>query len=225
MTSPLTRRTSTLTLLLTLGLTTLAGCGSDDPDEPDMSAPAAPSAPGPSTPATTAVTPPASEQPTPPAPAADLPALVIRPAAIGDAQVGMTRAEWEATGLFADGAAICAGELIHWKDDPDGAGLRVLTDDDATITQLWVTAPGPVTDHGDLRVGSTYGELAAAFPDLTEPVDDGFDQSSVYPPGEEDGLPYLGFLLDAPADDVTAGTPISAIAVTGGEPAYFQFDC
>ncbi|MDQ6525807.1 hypothetical protein RB608_19480 [Nocardioides sp. LHD-245] len=219
MTSPLTRRTSTLALLLTLGLTALAGCGSD---EPDRSAPAAPSAPGSSTPATAA---PASEQPTPPAPATDLPALVIRPGAIGDARVGMTRAEWEATGLFADGAAICESELIHWKDDPDGAGLRALTDEDATITQLWVTASGPVTAHGDLQVGSTYAELAAAFPGLTEPVDDGYDQASVYPPGEEDGLPYLGFLLDAPPDEVTAATPIAAIAVTGGEPAYFQFDC
>ncbi|GAA1539556.1 hypothetical protein [Nocardioides humi] len=216
MTGPLIRRTSALALLLALGATALAGCGSDEPDESDSTASPTPT-----------VTTPAPEPTTsePPAPTADVPALVIRPAAIGDAQVGMTRAEWEATGLFADGAAICAGELIHWKDDPDGTALRVLTDEDATITQLWVTAPGPVTDHGDLQVGSTYAELAAAFPDITAPVDDGYDQASVYPPGEEDGLPYFGFLLGAPADEVTGDTPIAAIAVTGGTPADFQYDC
>jgi hypothetical protein len=216
MTGPLTRRTPALALLLALGAAALAGCSADDPaDDPDDARPAP------------ASTPPATEpppSPTDPAPV-DLPALVIRPAAVGDAQVGMTRAEWEATGLFADGAAICESELIHWKDDPDGRGLRVLTDEDATIVQLWVTAPGPATDHGGLQVGSTYGELAAAFPDLTEPVDDGFDQASVFPPGEEDGLPYLGFLLDAPPDEVTGDTPIAAIAVTGGEPADFRSDC
>lgn len=199
-------------------LLALTGCSSDDP--PLDTTPTREPAPT-ATPTTAPATPPA----TTPTPSTDLPALVIRPGAIGDARVGMTRDEWSATGLFADGAAICEAEMIHWRDDPDGAGLRVLTDDDATITQLWVTAPGPVTAHGDLQVGSTYGDLRAAFPTLTEPVDDGFDQSSVYPPGEEDGLPYLGFLLDAPAAEVTVDTPIAAIAVTGGEPAYFQHDC
>lgn len=199
-------------------LLALSGCSSDD-GEPV-------SDPTPTRSSTTPTpTPPPTNQPTTPTPSTSLPALVIRPGSIGDARVGMTRDEWSATGLFADGAAICEGELIHWKDDPDGAGLRVLTDEDATITQLWVTAPGPATEHGGLQVGSTYGDLKAAFAPLTKPVDDGFDQSSVYPPGEEDGLPYFGFLLDAPAADVTDDTPISAIAVTGGEPAYFQFDC
>ncbi|GAA3525524.1 hypothetical protein [Nocardioides daeguensis] len=197
-------------------LLALTGCSSDD------GGPA--SEPGPPRSSTTS-TPTPTPTRTTRAPSTALPALVIRPGAIGDARVGMTRAEWSATGLFADGAAICEGELIHWKDDPDGVGLRVLTDEDATITQLWVTAPGPVTAHGDLQVGSTYGDLLAAFPTLTRPVADGFDQSSVYPPGEEDGLPYFGFLLDAPPGEVSADTPISAIAVTGGEPAYFQFDC
>ncbi|TQK72954.1 MULTISPECIES: hypothetical protein [unclassified Nocardioides] len=200
-------------------LIALTGCSSDDP--PLDTTPTRKSTPT-ATPTTPAPTTPA---PTTPAPSTALPALVIRPGAIGDAQVGMTREEWAATGLFADGAAICEGELIHWKDDPDGAGLRVLTDEDATITQLWVTAPGPATEHGGIQVGSTYGDLKAAFSPLTKPVEDGYDQSSVYPPGEEDGLPYFGFLLDAPAAEVTDDTPISAIAVTGGEPAYFQFDC
>jgi hypothetical protein len=199
-------------------LLALTGCSSDGP--PLDTTPTKKTTP-------TATADPAAPTPTPttPAPSTALPALVIRPGSIGDARVGMTRAEWSATGLFADGAAVCEGELIHWKDDPDGAGLRVLTDEDATITQLWVTAPGPATEHGGIQVGSTYGDLRAAFTSLTQPVDDGYDQSSVYPPGEEDGLPYFGFLLDAPAADVTDDTPISAIAVTGGEPAYFQFDC
>ncbi|WGX95927.1 hypothetical protein [Nocardioides sp. L-11A] len=208
-------------ILAVVLLLALAGCSSDG----DGDGPGGGPGDGP-TPIPSATPPPTSgPAPTPPVPSTALPALVIRPAAIGDARVGMTRPEWEATGLFADGAAVCESELIHWKDDPDGAGLRVLTDEDATITQLWVTAPGPVTAHGDLQVGSTYAELTAAFPDSTEPVADGYDQASIYPPGEEDGLPYLGFLLDAPPDEVAAATPIVAIAVTGGEPASFQFDC
>ncbi|TNM36433.1 hypothetical protein FHP29_20040 [Nocardioides albidus] len=216
--------------LLVLAVAASAGCSSDDdgPDEPASSTPS-PSPTTSPTPADRATTDATTTDGTTTDGATTgqpaLPALVIRPGAIGDARVGMTRDEWSATGLFADGAAICEGELIHWRDDPDGTGLRVLTDEDATITQLWATRPGPVTDHGDLQVGSTYADLVAAFPTVTDPVDDGFDQSSVYPPGEEDGLPYLAFLLDAPAEDVAADTPIAAIAATGGEPAYFQFDC
>ncbi len=151
--------------------------------------------------------------------------LVILPGSIGEARVGMTRAQWTPTGLFEDGAVLCEGELIHWAADPAAKKLFVLTDEDATITQLSVSAPGPHTEHGDLEVGSTYGELKRAFPTLTEPIDDGFDQASVYPPGEEDGLSYLGFLLDSPAGKVTDDTTIVKIAVTGGEKPHFQYDC
>lgn len=126
-------------------------------------------------------------------------------------------------GYFEDGAAVCEGELIRWAGAPEG--FQVLTDDDATITQLRVSVPGPRTAHGDIEVGSTYADLKAAFPDVTAPVADGFDQSSVYPPGEEDGLPYLGFLLaDRPAQ-VTDDTEVVSIAATDGDEAYFQYDC
>ncbi|WP_182379185.1 hypothetical protein [Nocardioides sp. WS12] len=152
--------------------------------------------------------------------------LVILPGSIGAARVGMTRAQWTPTGLFEDGAVLCGGELIHWAADPTAEKLLVLTDKDATITQLFVSAPGPHTEHGDIEVGSTYGELKRAFPAITQPVADGFGEtSSVYPPSEEDGLAYLGFLLNALPGDVTDATTIARIAVTGGEKPYFQYGC
>ena len=89
-------------------LLALTGCSSDG-DEPR-------STPSPTRSSSTR-TPTPSTTPSTPAPSTALPALVIRPGSIGDARVGMTRDEWAATGLFADGAAICEGELIHWKDD------------------------------------------------------------------------------------------------------------
>lgn len=220
-----TTRAAATVLVLALGATLVAGCeatttagdraGQDITPIAPASTPASPATPAtPATPAssTTTSAPAGSE-------------LLIRPGAVGEARVGMTRAEWSTTGLFADGGVLCEGELIHWAADPRARRLFVLTDPEATITQLFVLAPGPRTAHGDIQVGSTYGELSAAWSDLTEPVDDGFDQSSVYPPVEEDGLPYLGFLLDAPVAELTDDTPVMRIAVTGGEEAAFQYDC
>lgn len=152
------------------------------------------------------------------------PALLIAPGAVGEVEVGMTRAAWEPTGQIEDGAALCA-EQVRWAGNPEG--FVVLSDGtpDATITQISVFARGPRTAHGGIHVGSTYGELRAAFPTTTPPVDDGWDGASTYPPGEEDGRTYLGFLLGAPAAEVTERTEVTAIAVTGGERPYFQYDC
>jgi hypothetical protein len=206
------RRTPTVLALLLASTALFAGCTDDGPAEASDEVTST---------ATTEATTDTTEDPTED-PTED---LVILPGSIGEARVGMTRAQWTPTGLFEDGAVLCEGELIHWAADPTAKELFVLTDEDATITQLSVSAPGPHTEHGDLEVGSTYGELKRAFPTLTQPVDDGFDQASVYPPGEEDGLAYLGFLLDSPAGKVTDDTTIVKIAVTGGEKPYFQYDC
>jgi hypothetical protein len=103
-------------------------------------------------------------------------------------------------------------------------GFLVLTGRDHRIAQIAVGVPGPHTAEG-IQVGSTYGELKAAYPTLTAPVPDGYDQFSAYPPGEEDGRPYLQFLFGAYGEPVTDATPITLIAVTDGEKAYFQYDC
>ncbi|MCX6399659.1 MAG: hypothetical protein NTX33_07005 [Propionibacteriales bacterium] len=212
------RAPATLALLL-VASTLLTGCNDDAGDA---------AVKDPATPGTSAASTDPTETPskTPSGTPTDIDDLVIRPGAIGEARVGMTRAEWTPTGLFEDGAVLCGGELIHWAADPKAEKLLVLTGTDAAITQMFVSAPGPHTDHGDIEVGSTYGELKEAFGNLTEPVADGFgDTSSVFPPGEEDGKAYLGFLLDALPEDVTDDTEIVRIAVTGGEPAYFQYGC
>lgn len=213
------RRTpAALALLLALGAASLSACTDDD-----KGSDGAPS--GTPTSGTTTTTDPTTDPGSDgtPAPAPDTRALVIEPGAIGAARVGMTRAEWEKTGLFEDGALVCEAELIHWAGEPEGFG--VLTDEDATITQLTVATRGPRTKNGGIRVGSTYGELKAAWPDLTQPVEDGFDQASVYPPGEEDGLAYIAFLLDAPVGEVTDDTEVAVIGVSGGQKPNFQYDC
>jgi len=214
------RRTpAAFALLLALGAASLSGCTDDDKasDTTPSGTPTSQSPTGTPTETTTDAT------DTTDGPATDLGRAVIEPGAIGAARVGMTRAEWERTGLFEEGALVCEGELIHWAGEPEGFG--VLTDAKATITQLTVATQGPRTKHGDIGVGSTYGELKAAWPDLTDPVEDGFDQASVYPPGEEDGLAYIAFLLDAPVGKVTDDTEVAVIGVSGGQKPNFQYDC
>jgi hypothetical protein len=221
---------STVAALLAATALSLTACsGTDEPDRADTTPAAATPSATPSDAPTAESTDdapspePSSEPPAAPGSPADLTDLVIEPGAVGEARIGMTRPQWEETGYFEDGAAVCEGELIRWAGAPEG--FQVLTDDAATITQLHVSVPGPRTAHGDIEVGSTYADLKAAFPDVTEPVADGFDQSSVYPPGEEDGLPYLGFLLADPPAQVTDDTEVVSIAATGGDEAYFQYDC
>lgn len=225
----LRRTPAVFALLLALGAASLSGCTDDDKasDATPSGTPTSESTTG--TPTDTATD--GADEPTDATgtagstgdPSAGLEHAVIEPGAIGAAQVGMTRAEWEKTGLFDDGALVCEGELIHWAGKPEGFG--VLTDADATITQLTVATQGPHTNHGDIQVGSTYGELKAAWPTLTKPAEDGFDQASVYPPGEEDGDVYIAFLLDAPVDKVTDDTEVAVIGVSGGQKPNFQYDC
>lgn len=216
------RRTpAAFALLLALGAASLSACNDDDKAS-DSTPSGTPTSQSTAT-DTTGAPDPTDTTDTTDGPTTDLEHAVIEPAAIGAARVGMTRAEWERTGLFEDGALVCEGELIHWAGEPEGFG--VLTDEDATITQLTVGTQGPRTKHGDIGVGSTYGELKAAFPDLTEPVADGFDQASVHPPGEEDGLAYIAFLLDAPVDELTDDTEVAVIGVSGGQEPNFQYDC
>ncbi len=212
------RRTpAALALLLALGAASLSACNDDD-QASDGTPSGTPSS------GTTTTTDTSTDSTTgSPTPDPDARDVVIEPGAVGAARVGMTRAQWKKTGLFEEGALVCEGELIHWAGEPEGFG--VLTDEDATITQLTVATQGPRTKHGDIQVGSTYGELKAAWPDLTEPVEDGFDQASVYPPGEEDGLAYIAFLLDAPVGEVTDDTEVAVIGVSGGQKPNFQYDC
>lgn len=201
---------SAVPLVLLLALT---GCGSTDDTptaEPSPTAPKSPASP------TTTAAPKGSSK------AAESLDLDIAPGMLGEVRVGMTRAAWQRTGQLEDGASVCA-EKARWIGNPKG--IVVITDDQATVRQILVSVRGPRTDHGDIGVGSTYGELRAAYPDLTPLVADGYDGASTYPPGEEDGKAYLGFLLGVPPAEVTDSTPITSIAVTGGEKASFQYDC
>lgn len=205
-------------LVLTLGLA-LTACGSTDEPVAEPSPTSTTGTTGPtSTPSRTFTAPPSK---VPPRTATNLD-LTIAPGMLGEVRVGMTRAEWERTGQLEDGASVCA-EKARWKGNPKG--IVVITDDRATVQQILVSARGPRTDHGGIHVGSTYGELRAAYPHLSPLVDDGYDGASTYPPGEEDGKPYLGFLLGVPAAQVSDSTPVTSIAVTGGDKAYFQYDC
>lgn len=204
----------------------LTACGTDE--APDAASPTStatstatsPTATAPSTTPTTSPTTGPTADWTPPA-AYPTP-LSIRPGQVGQVRIGMTLAEGRATGQLEDGAALC-GELVRWKGNPQG--FLVLHDRHRRVSQITISVPGPRTGHGGVQVGSTYGDLRAAYPDLTEPVADGWDGASVYPPGEEDGRAYLGFLLLTPPAQVTDSTPVIAIAATGGAKPYFQYDC
>jgi hypothetical protein len=204
----------------------LTACGTDDsPDAADPTT--APTSPVTTSTAADPTTDPTTDPATDPAsgwtpPAAYPTPVTIRPGQVGKVRVGMSLAEGRATGQLEDGAALC-GELVRWTGNPDG--FLVLNDRSRRISQITVSVPGPRTERGGIQVGSTYGELRAAFPGLTKPVADGWDGASVYPPGEEDGRAYLGFLLLVPPAQVTDRTPVIAIAATGGDKPYFQYDC
>ena len=151
-------------------------------------------------------------------------ALVVAPGAVGPVQVGMTVDEANATGLFEPFKEVeddpCAefNPPIQWKA-PNTENLRVRVEDDA-VTALGVreefkTAKG-------IGVGSTFGDLKAAYPDAKAEPSQALG-STVY---RQDGDKWLGLAFDEDADKVTDSSKVLYMEVTvGKKPTTFLDGC
>ena len=139
--------------------------------------------------------------------------LVVTPGAVGPAQVGMSKADAAATGLFevdlpapAEG---CPPYPLQWKTEYEG--LDVLTDDDESITSIGVSEGGPKTAEG-IGVGSTLDDVKTAYPDLSPIAEAGFDQAGAF---VSSGDGFIGFLFgDATKSNIEESSAISFIEVT-----------
>ncbi|MGI9085810.1 MAG: hypothetical protein ACR2FE_11065 [Aeromicrobium sp.] len=181
-----------------------AACGSDSPTEE-----------------------PATDEPTSASPSASEPAaeeLVAAPGAIGPALAGMTVEEANATGLFepreevADDPCKDENPPIQWKA-PNTETLTVRVKGD-TISSLGVR-DGVETAKG-IGVGSTYGDVKAAYPDAKAEPSQALG-STVY---RQDGDKWLGMGFDEDPDNVEDASKLLYMEVSVGEkPATFLSGC
>jgi hypothetical protein len=173
----------------------------------------------PTTAATTATT----AQPATKTPAAG--PLVVAPGRVGAAQVGMSKSQAAATGLFNTdvdfGADDCRGvQPLQWKKA--FGSVDVLTDDSGSITSMGVTQGGPETAKG-IGVGSSLGEVMAAYPDLSSISEAGFDQAGAY---LSSNSLWLGFLFDVKAIGITDESKVTFMEVTrGSKPDLIRDGC
>jgi hypothetical protein len=179
----------------------LAGaCGSDTPtDEPSP-----------------------TESPSASEPAAD--ELVAAPGAIGPVQVGMTVDEANATGLFepfdevADDPCAEFNPPIQWKA-PNTENLLVRVEDDK-ITALGIR--GDVETAEGVGVGSTWGDVKAAYPDAKVEQGQGLG-STVF---RQDGEKWLGMGFDVEPDKIKDSSELLYMELTVGEkPTTYLSGC
>jgi len=169
----------------------------------------------------------ATPTPAPETPEAEAPSgsgdLLIRPGAIGPVEVGITKDEALATGLFdADvkGVEGCTFEL-QWKKE--FAGVDVLTREDGSIGSLGVIAVGPKTEEG-IGVGSTLADIKAAYPEVSPVSEAGFDQAGAFVTAGDD---HIGFLFgDTTVAAIKDSSKVSFIEVTHGKrPELMRSGC
>jgi hypothetical protein len=161
------------------------------------------------------------------APSASEPAteeLVAAPGAIGPVRVGMTVDEANATGLFepfeevADDPCAEFNPPIQWKA-PRTEELKIRVEDDK-VTALGIR--GGVETAEGVGIGSTYGEVEQAYPDVKAEPSQGFG-STVY---LKDGDKWLGMGFDEDPDQIKDSSTLLYMEMTvGSKPATFLDGC
>ncbi len=199
---------SAIAMLLVFALVIVFYLNLDDGDTPDATP----------TPSPTITTPAATATPSEDA-------FVVAPGRVGAAEAGMTKSDAAATGLFDTdvdhGTDDCRGvAALEWKPSVS-TSLDVLTEADGRIAAMGISAGGPKTAEG-IGVGSTFGELTAAYPSLSPVTSEGFDQSGAF---INDGDAWLGFLFDERPDAVDDSSKITFMEVDDRKPLLIRDGC
>ena len=182
---------------------------------------------------TTVTTTATSTPPTTPAPATSttsappVPApLLVSPGKVGAAEVGMTKAQAVATGLFdADvntGDDGCLAVVpLRWKKS-FGTSVDVLLNESKKISSMGISKGGPKTTTG-IAVGSTLAQVKAAYPAVTSVVSAGFDQSGNFVAA---GDRWIGFLYNEKPAAITGSSKVTFMEVTkGAKPDLIRDGC
>ena len=164
----------------------------------------------------------ATKAPTPSEPASD--ELVAAPGAIGPVRVGMTVDEANATGLFepfeevADDPCAEFNPPIQWKA-PRTEELKIRVED-GKVTALGIR--GGVETAEGVGIGSTYGDVKQAYPDVKPEPSQGFG-STIY---LRDGDKWLGMGFDEDTDQIKDSSTLLYMEMTvGSKPATFLDGC
>ncbi|MCW2831927.1 MAG: hypothetical protein JWP31_2619 [Aeromicrobium sp.] len=152
--------------------------------------------------------------------------LTIRPGALGPVNVGMSKADALATGLFdADVPAPvdgCEASPLAWKAPFDDE-VDVQSVGNGEIVSLGVKGASPRTPDG-LGVGSTFAEVRASLDD-DAPVEAGYGQTGLFDYDPDTGR-WVGYLFASAPDDVAADDPVVFVEVTkGAQPGLMRDGC
>ena len=169
-----------------------------------------------------------SSSPTATEPAADAP-LVVAPGRIGPVLVGMTIDEANATGLFQprdtskDEACKGAYASIQWKA-PNTDDLLVGTFEDGKDTKAITVMGirGSVKTSKGIGVGSTLGDLKAAYPDTKVEESTALGSTAFL----RDGDNWLGLAFNETTDEIKNSSKVVFMEVTkGGKPDTYLDGC